>query len=75
MGTDQRYTFINTNYLFGQIKTALKDCDRGAITREECAIILHSLATKLTLTENVNQMTLDEVSDHVQNHLAQNRKR
>lgn len=70
------YVFSNTNYLFTQIKHNIRDCERGALTREQAAYAIRELCKKLEeRTEDLPELTLDEVREHVKEHVARNKTR
>ncbi len=69
-----RYVFINTNYLFSQIKNVLKDTNYGKMSREDCAIALRALADKVESKEADNQLSFEEIQQHLVQHLSANRR-
>ncbi len=68
-----RYVFINTGYLFSQIRNVLKDTNYGKMSREDCAIALRALADKVDSKEADNQLSFDELQSHLAQHLSANR--
>jgi len=60
------YVHVNTNHIQAQIKRALKDEYSGKMSREECAIILRSLAEKME-AKRTNQpaFNFSELQEHL----------
>lgn len=70
------YVHPNPELVFKQIKGNMRDVQRGGMSREAFAESLRSLADKVEKKKPECEqltMSLDEVQEHLKNHLAQNR--